>query len=242
MNYDDTIQKYNSRVGELAAKYESVSFEDVHPGLCVHLEALCSSREETRSALDIGAGSGRDAGWLARRGFEVVAVEPAQEFVAEGRRRHGEADIRWVQDSLPDLTRTIRLGMSFDLILVSAVWMHVAPEDRARVFRKLVSLMKPGGLLVISLRKGPHHIADSIFPVSSLELEKLSIQRGLVVVSKERTPDRLNRPDVEWETVILRLPDDGTGALPLLRHIITRDRKSSTYKLALLRCILRIAD
>lgn len=242
MNYDDIIQKYNSRVGELAAKYESVSFEDVHPGLCVHLEALCSSREETRCALDVGAGSGRDAGWLARHGFDVVAVEPAQEFVAEGRRRHGEAEIRWVQDSLPDLTRTIRLGMSFDLILVSAVWMHVAPEDRARVFRKLVSLMKPGGLLVISLRKGPHHIADSIYPVSSLELEKLSIQRGLVVVSKERTPDRLHRADVEWETVILRLPDDGTGALPLLRHIITRDRKSSTYKLALLRCILRIAD
>jgi hypothetical protein len=35
----------------------------------------------------------------------------------------------------------------------------------------------------------------------------------------------------------LRLPDDGTGALPLLRHIIFNDDKSSTYKLALLRVL-----
>jgi hypothetical protein len=39
-----------------------------------------------------------------------------------------------------------------------------------------------------------------------------------------------------------QLPDDGTGALPLLRGIILNDDKSSTYKLALLRAILRVAD
>ena len=38
------------------------------------------------------------------------------------------------------------------------------------------------------------------------------------------------------------MPDDGTGALPLLRHIILNDDKSSTYKLALLRVLCRIAD
>ena len=40
----------------------------------------------------------------------------------------------------------------------------------------------------------------------------------------------------------MRLPDDGTGALPLLRHIILNDSKSATYKLALLRVLSRIAD
>ena len=42
--------------------------------------------------------------------------------------------------------------------------------------------------------------------------------------------------------MIIRLPDDGTGALPLLRHIILHDTKFSTYKLALLRSLARIAD
>jgi hypothetical protein len=40
----------------------------------------------------------------------------------------------------------------------------------------------------------------------------------------------------------LRLPDDGAGALPLLRGIILNDDKSSTYKLGLLRAVARIAD
>jgi len=40
----------------------------------------------------------------------------------------------------------------------------------------------------------------------------------------------------------LRLPDDGAGALPLLRGVILNDEKSSTYKLGLLRAIARVAD
>ena len=39
-----------------------------------------------------------------------------------------------------------------------------------------------------------------------------------------------------------RLPDDGTGALPLLRHVIFNDQKSATYKLGLLRALCRAAD
>jgi hypothetical protein len=42
--------------------------------------------------------------------------------------------------------------------------------------------------------------------------------------------------------VVLGLPDDGLGALPLLRHLILVDEKASTYKIALLRVIARIAD
>jgi hypothetical protein len=42
--------------------------------------------------------------------------------------------------------------------------------------------------------------------------------------------------------VVLELPDDATGALPLLRGIVLQDRKAATYKLALLRALARIAD
>lgn len=54
--------------------------------------------------------------------------------------------------------------------------------------------------------------------------------------------DKLGRNDVSWKTVVLTLPDDGTGAFPLIRNIVVNDNKSSTYKLALLRSILRIAE
>jgi hypothetical protein len=40
----------------------------------------------------------------------------------------------------------------------------------------------------------------------------------------------------------LTLPDDGAGALPLIRGIILNDDKSATYKLGLLRSIAKVAD
>jgi hypothetical protein len=79
-------------------------------------------------------------------------------------------------------------------------------------------------------------------PVSLAELEELARGHGLVQVLVDETPDAQGRPGITWISVALRLPDDGTGALPLLRHVILNDAKSSTYKLGLLRTLCRIAD
>ena len=83
-------------------------------------------------ALDVGGGSGRDAAWLARRGYQVVAVEPAAGMRAEAMRRHPDAAIRWLDDRLPALSKVHGLGLAFDLVLVAAVWQHVAPPGHAR--------------------------------------------------------------------------------------------------------------
>jgi hypothetical protein len=70
----------------------------------------------------------------------------------------------------------------------------------------------------------------------------ISLAHGAFVERATSSKDRLGRPDVKWTQVLVRLPDDGTGALPLLRHIILNDSKSASYKLALLRVLCRIAD
>ena len=38
---------------------------------------------------------------------------------------------------------------------------------------------------------------------------------------------QLGRSEITWTTMVLKLPDDGTGALPLLRHVILNDAKFS---------------
>jgi 2-polyprenyl-3-methyl-5-hydroxy-6-metoxy-1,4-benzoquinol methylase len=77
--------------------------------------------------LDVGAGTGRDAAWLAQLGHDVVAVEPSAAMRAEGERLHPESRLRWLADSLPALSLTQRLGLAYDVILLSGVWQHVAP-------------------------------------------------------------------------------------------------------------------
>jgi hypothetical protein len=161
---------------------------------------------------------------------------------AEAQRLHPSPSIRWVSDSLPGLARVLRLGLSFDLILLSAVWMHVPAADRTRAFRKLVTLLKPGGCIAITLRHGPAEPERGIYAVTQAEIESLARAHGAFVEKATDSKDELGRGAINWTQLAVRLPDDGSGALPLLRHIILNDDKSSTYKLALLRALCRIAD
>jgi len=231
-----STQWYEHHATTVIPIYESLPAEDVHRWLL----GLLPDRPSL--VLDIGAGSGRDAAWLAGQGHEVIAVEPAAAMRQEGQRLHPDARIRWMDDRLPALQTVHRLGMAFDLILVSAVWMHILPAERARAFRKIITLLKPGGLLAITLRHGPAEPDREMYEVTWEEIERLARDHGATLVRKVEEDDQLGRSEVSWTKGALVLPDDGTGALPLLRHIILNDSKSSTYKLALLRTICRMAD
>ena len=231
----DVVASYDSAARALVPEYERVSFEDVHAPVLKWLP------QRAVWVLDVGAGSGRDAAWFAARGDNVVAVEPSRQLRADGKERHKSSAIKWIDDELPALSKVVRSKLTFDLIWLSAVWTHVPPGGRRRAFRKLVSLMSPGGSMMLSLRHGPPPPGHPMHPAETSEIEKLAQEHGLQV-GIQRHRDASNRPDITWDIIWLRLPDDGTGALPLLRHIVFKDQKSSTYKLALLRVLIRIAD
>ncbi len=230
------IPYYEQHATRLVTQYESLLFEDVHAGLITILPAPGAT------VLDIGAGSGRDAAWLAARGYDVVAVEPSEAMLAHARAKHRSSRIQWLSDSLPDLAKVRRLGLSFDLILLSAVWMHIPPAARQRALRKLATLLAPKGRIAISLRLGAPDTERAMYEVSLPELTGLAQQFGLRIVHTSDSQDKLGRSEVSWTNVVLGLPDDGLGALPLLRHLILVDEKASTYKIALLRVLARIAD
>ncbi len=175
-------------------------------------------------------------------GFEVVAVEPARRLREAGEARHAGKGIRWLDDRLPALSATHRLGLAFDVILLSGVLMHVSADERPRAFRKIATLLKPGGLLLLSVRDGAGTPDRPMWPVASGEIESFARAHGLAILKVAAGRDLQARPEVHWTCYALRLPDDGSGALPLLRGIILNDDKSATYKLGLLRAIARIAD
>jgi SAM-dependent methyltransferase len=219
---------------EARARFELVEAGDVHAWLSDLLPS------PPALVLDVGSGTGRDAAWLADAGLEVVAAEPNLGMLDLARVLHPSPSIRWLADALPGLDKVFRLGLSFDLILLSAVWMFVPPADRPRAFRKLVTLLKPGGRIAITVRDGP--LERGMHAVSKGEIEALARAHGALVERVVVDDDKLGRQGIGWTDIAIRLPDDGTGALPLLRHIILNDRKTATYKLALLRVLCRIAD
>ena len=231
-----TLNHYNTHAAAFQKQYLSAATQDVHKAW------MADYLPSTGVVLDVGAGVGRDAKYFAEQDLEVIAVEPAEALLKLGKEYTQEDAVQWVQDTLPELNNVYGLQMRFDLILLSAVWMHIPASSRERAFRKLANLLKPNGYLVISLRHGPNADEREMFDVSTDELNKLSQRFGLSVRLAQLDDDKLDRPEVHWETVVMQLPDDGSGAFPIVRNILINDAKTSTYKLALIRTLLRIAD
>ncbi|MHA2938028.1 methyltransferase domain-containing protein [Vibrio sp. RC27] len=230
-----TSSFYDQNAHRLSERYNALEFEKVHESW----ELFWPGMGET--VLDVGAGTGRDSKWMSERGANIIALEPSSAMLECGKQVTGDK-VTWVKDSLPSLKKIENLGIRFDLILVSAVWMHLAPSHRSRAFRKLSNLLAPNGRLVISLRHGEFSDGRESYPVSIEEFESFAKDTALLVRRKTHSDDTLGRTTVTWHTVVMSLPDDGSGDLNKVRHIIVNDSKSSTYKLGLLRVLLRIAD
>lgn len=106
------------------------------------VEEICAPLPAGR-ALDLGAGEGRHAVWLAGRGWTVTAVDFSRVGLDKGRAGAEAAglDVTWVVADV----RTWRppAGTTYDLVLV--VYLHLG-ED---VFAAARELVAPGGRLVV---------------------------------------------------------------------------------------------
>ena len=195
---NDIIEYYSQNAERLTQRYEELSPQRIHAAWA-HLMPQSKS-----NILDVGAGSGRDAAWFAGRGHSVFAVEPADNLRQKAMSVHPDDGILWINDRLPDLKNVHRLNRGFDVILVSAVWMHLAPADRHRAFESLHPLLNPAGLLIISFRKGPAPKRPAMFPVTANEIRDLARQFELFVVAEIKNDDLYHRAGVRWETVVLK--------------------------------------
>jgi SAM-dependent methyltransferase len=188
---------YATQANILAEQYESLGFEFVH-GDVLHLMPAPPSR-----ILDVGAGSGRDAAALAARGHTVVAAEPTADMRREGERRHAGADITWIDDSLPDLAQLRRRGETFDLILLSAVWMHLDAAERRSAMASLAALLRPGATAIMTLRHGPVPPGRRMFEVSADETTALAAAHRLACIYSGTRADRQGRDGVHWSVLAL---------------------------------------
>jgi SAM-dependent methyltransferase len=164
---------YAEQAEALVGRYDGLSFAAVHKDV-LHLIPPSPSR-----VLDIGAGTGRDAAALAAMGHQIVAVEPVAEFRIRAAALHPSPHIEWLDDHLPELARLTARGDRFDLILLSAVWMHLDAEQRRRAMSRVASLLLSAGVMVLSLRHGPVPPARRMFDVSGDETIRLACMEGL---------------------------------------------------------------
>ncbi|WP_068692715.1 class I SAM-dependent methyltransferase [Thermobifida halotolerans] len=96
-------------------------------------------------ALDVAAGEGRNAVWLAERGWQVTACDFSSVAVERGRRIARERGVR-VEWRRADARAPSPRPEGYDLVLLS--YLHLPPADWRRALTEAVRSLAPGGRLV----------------------------------------------------------------------------------------------
>lgn len=176
------LERYRANARALGARFDGLSSAALYEPVADYLPSQSSL------ILDVGAGSGRDAAWLAGQGHRVVAVEP----VAELKRGAVGADVagavEWVEDTLPALVALRGREGTFDLILLSGVWHHVADALRPQAFARLAALLGRRGRVILSLRHGAGEDGELIFACDADRTIAEARAAGLAAVHRVAAP------------------------------------------------------
>ncbi|WP_051275083.1 bifunctional 2-polyprenyl-6-hydroxyphenol methylase/3-demethylubiquinol 3-O-methyltransferase UbiG [Cellulomonas sp. URHD0024] len=106
-------------------------------------------------ALDVGAGEGADAIWLASRGWTVTAVDISRVALERAAALAGDLPISW------QLTDVLSWEPGVDRYdLVSAQFMHLPSDELRDLHRRLAAAVRPGGMLLVV----GHHPSDHEVP------------------------------------------------------------------------------
>jgi SAM-dependent methyltransferase len=95
------------------------------------------------SAVDLAAGEGRNAIWLASRGWSATAVDFSQVALDKGARLADGLDVTWV---CADAT-TWQPPAPVDLTVVA--YLQLPAADRRRAVRNAVGMLRPGGTFLL---------------------------------------------------------------------------------------------
>jgi SAM-dependent methyltransferase len=152
-------------------------------------------------ALDLACGEGRNAVWLAERGWEVTGVDFADVGLekARGLAAARGVDATWIQ---ADLLGYEPPQQAFDLVAI--LYLQLPADERTRVLRRAAAAVAPGGTLLVVAHDR-----------SNLEHGHGGPQDGRVLATPEEVAGDLHDLDIERAEFVERATGD-VVALDLL--------------------------
>lgn len=137
-----------------------------------------------RTALEIGAGTGKATRLFAQRGVAVTATEPDGAMLAE-LVKHVPTSVKTVQAAFEDL----RPNETYGLVYAAAALHWTNPEGR---WPRMAALLEPGG--VFASFGGPAQLADP-----AVELAVRTARAPFLASDDVPSPDGTPpRPDMQW--------------------------------------------
>lgn len=145
------------------------------------------------NALSLGEGEGRNAVCLARHGWQVTTVDLASSAITKARKFAREAGVQ-ITSIHADLNAFVITPNTWDLIV--CFFVHLPPEERAQLHRRVVAGLKPGGAYLLEgfapgqLKygdRGPNNISQ-LYSLEALRRELTGLD-FCIAVERERLLD-----------------------------------------------------
>lgn len=135
-----TIDYYNKHAEEFTASTFEVDMESLYQPFLIELQ-------EGARILDVGCGPGRDTLAFKNKGYQVDAIDYSEELVKKASRLTG------IPIKLKSFYEVDDYE-AYDGIWACASLLHCERSRLAEVIGKLISALKPGGMLYMSFKYG----------------------------------------------------------------------------------------
>jgi SAM-dependent methyltransferase len=144
---------------------------------------------EGQRALVVGCGLGRDAEYIASRGFATAAFDVSATAIEMAKRRHPGSRVEYVTADVLDLPDDWR--QAYDLVVESITVQSLPPALHAQASDHIGRTVGPGGtLLVVSgVREEGDEVDGPPWPLSRREIDAFAVG-GLTAVSVTQRDQR----------------------------------------------------
>lgn len=240
--HQKTVEYYNVQAELLAVQYQKADVKSLQ--LLLHRWLPAGGR-----VLEIGCGSGRDSAFMASLGCAVVATDASVEMLKQAKKiveaSPLPASVKLIEASFPVAPDNLLLKEQFDAIVAAAVIMHIPDHELFEFAFQVRGMLKAKGVFVCSFctaREVPESDLRLFKIRQPAEIQLLFERLGFRLLHTEDSADGLGRK-IPWTTFVFALENSlGTRPVDQIESIINRDKKTATYKLALLRALCEIAQ
>lgn len=196
--YQKTKEVYNT----LGEKYFSDSIKGFSPERLPFTQRL----EKNSVVLDVGCGGGRDSKFFVQKGLKVVGVDVSDVLIKIARKEVPKA--KFICGDILDLKLKLN---SFDGIWAEAILLHLKRKDVIKAVRIFHKILKPGGLVHVSVKKGrgEKFVKEKLSGwnerfytyFSKKEMEVIFSSIGFQIKYSKILPDPIGRKNVSWVVI-----------------------------------------
>ncbi len=149
-----TLNYYDENAVEFACQTLSINMHDLYELFINQLP-----QRDTQCILDVGCGSGRDANYFAKQGYEVTAIDASAELIQWARQHHMSSRITWVHLDFSSIEKQAWEN-KFTGIWACASLLHAPFLELPFVIKSLLKTLTDDGVMYLSFKHGEGERVD----------------------------------------------------------------------------------